>query len=281
MERKPIGIFDSGVGGLTVFSEIRKKFPHEDLIYFGDTARVPYGPKSKNTVMDYSIQNARFLTSLQVKMIIVACNTSSAVAIEQLQSMFSVPVIGVLQPGAELALSTTRNKRIGIIGTEGTINSNAYPLALKKIDQGVETFSVPCPLFVPLVEEGWQDKPVTFTIVKEYLSELLDQSIDTLVLACTHYPILKSVIEKVIGKQSISLIDSAEAIANYLESVITTEYDKDLNPNIRDSQTQNYIGKDHFFVSDNEEKFRRIASMILKQEITNLVKVKLAESWFL
>jgi glutamate racemase len=276
---RPIGIFDSGVGGLTVFSEIRKKFPSEDLIYFGDTARVPYGPKSKNTVIEYSIQNARFLLSFQVKMIIVACNTSSAVAIKPLQELFPVPVIGVLQPGAELAAATTKNNRIGIIGTEGTINSGAYPLAIEKINKAIKSYSVACPLFVPLVEEGWQDHHVTKEIVSEYLAELLDKSIDTLVLACTHYPILKAVIKQVAG-EDINLIDSAETLACYLESQINNMESTDSPQNGETGFTRQSAGKDYFYVSDNEEKFRKIASMILNKEIQNLVRVKLAESWF-
>ena len=270
MSKRPIGIFDSGVGGLTVFSEIRKRFPAEDLIYFGDTARVPYGPKSKSTIIDYSIQNTRFLNSYQVKLVIIACNTSSALAIDQLKEIFSVPIIGVLEPGAEQAVRNSKTGKIGIIGTEGTINSQAYPNEIKRLNPQAETFSISCPLFVPLVEEGWYNHPVALTIAKEYLSSLTAKNIDTLVLGCTHYPILKRVIQEAVGEQ-ITLIDSAQAIADYLDRYlrIQCEAEKEKTP-----------GKDYFYVSDNEEKFRTIASRILNLEISNLQRVKLAESWF-
>ena len=270
MSKRPIGIFDSGVGGLTVFSEIRKRFPAEDLIYFGDTARVPYGPKSKSTIIDYSIQNTRFLNSFQVKLVIIACNTSSALAINHLRENFSVPIIGVLEPGAEQAVKTSKTGKIGIIGTEGTINSQAYPNEIKRLNPQAETFSTPCPLFVPLVEEGWHNHPVALTIAKEYLSSLTDKKIDTLVLGCTHYPILKRVIQEAVGAQ-ITLIDSAQAIADYLDHYLNSKLEKEEATN---------RGKDYFYVSDNEEKFRLIASRILDLEINNLQRVKLAESWF-
>ncbi len=275
MNGKPIGIFDSGVGGLTVFSEIRKRFPAEDLIYFGDTARVPYGPKSKNTIVDYSVQNTRFLAGFQVKLIIVACNTSSAVAIDLLREQFSLPIIGVLEPGAEKAVAASKSGRIGIIGTEGTINSSAYPKEIKKLNPSAATYSQSCPLFVPLVEEGWQDHPVAFEIVKEYLAPLLAEKIDTLVLGCTHYPILKKMIKRVVGND-IALIDSAETISEYLENYLRLQ---DNNPEAKSPDRQK--GKDYFYVSDNEKKFKDIASRILQENIENLVRVKLAESWFI
>jgi len=278
LNKRPIGIFDSGVGGLTVFSEIRKKFPNEDLIYFGDTARVPYGPKSKNTIIDYSIQNTRFLNSFQVKLIIIACNTSSALAIEQLKDLFPVPIIGVLEPGAEQAVKTSKNGRIGIIGTEGTISSMAYPKEIKRLNTQTETFSVPCPLFVPIVEEGWHNHPVALTIAKEYLSPLLAEKIDTLVLGCTHYPMLKKVIHQAVGEE-ITLIDSAEAITKNLEKFLATLVDEVSITGFYENN--NITGKDYFYVSDNEDKFQNIASRILNLEITNLKRVKLAESWFI
>ncbi|MFC1887418.1 glutamate racemase [Candidatus Cloacimonadota bacterium] len=265
--KRPIGIFDSGVGGLTVFKEIRKKFPYEDIVYFGDTARVPYGPKSKNTVIDYSIQNARFLTQCGAKIIVVACNTSSAVALEQLQRNFSVPVIGVIIPGAEAAVKATNNNRIGVIGTDGTIRSKAYFNAIRDLVSHAEIYSKACPLFVSLVEEGWEDHEVTELVIKEYLTSLLDKNIDTLVLGCTHYPILKQAIRKIVGNK-LALVDSAEAIAEELKHTIP-----DLETEI--------MGSDKFFVSDNEEKFRQIASHILGSNIDSLMNVKLGESWYL
>lgn len=274
MKKEAIGIFDSGVGGLTVFSAIREKFPDEDLIYFGDTARVPYGPKSRNTIIEYSIQNARFLNSFQVKLIIVACNTSSAIAIDELRKKFAVPVIGVLEPGADQAVRRTRNKRIGIIGTEGTINSNAYQDEMRKIVPEIETFALPCPLFVPIVEEGWHDHQIADIITREYLNPLLTKEIDTLVLGCTHYPVLKPVIQKIVGEQVV-LIDSAEAVTSHLEAFLTTYPENSCSP-----EGQKARGADFFYVSDNEDKFRHIASRLLNRDITNLTKVRLAESWF-
>ena len=267
MDKKPIGIFDSGVGGLTVFKEIRKRFPFEDIIYFGDTARVPYGPKSRNTVIEYSIQNARFLIQQGAKIIVVACNTSSATALTQLKKLLPVPVLGVIEPGALSAIKTTGNKRIGVIGTEGTIRSQAYSKAISKLDESCSVFSKPCPLFVSLAEEGWEDHEVTQLTIKEYLTSLMQDDIDTLVLGCTHYPILKTSIQKFVGNK-ITLVDSAEAVTDRLDEIL---------PN-RESRI---IGEDRFYVSDNEEKFNRIASKILDTEIDKLIKVKLGEGWFL
>ncbi len=267
MDKKPIGIFDSGVGGLTVFKEIRRRFPYEDIIYFGDTARVPYGPKSRNTVIEYSVQNARFLIQQGAKIIVIACNTSSATALIELQKLLPVPVLGVIEPGALSAVKVTDNKRIGVIGTEGTIRSQAYSSAISKLDENCNVFSKPCPLFVPLVEEGWEDHEVTQLTIKEYLTSLLQKDIDTLVLGCTHYPILKTSIQKFVGNK-ITLVDSAQAVTDKLEEILPNRETKE-------------IGKDNFYVSDNEAKFKQIASKILDMEIDKLIKVKLGEGWFL
>ncbi len=267
MDKKPIGIFDSGVGGLTVFKEIRKRFPYEDIIYFGDTARVPYGPKSRNTVIEYSIQNARFLIQQGAKIIVIACNTSSATALTQLQKLLPVPVLGVIEPGALSAVKMSVSKRIGVIGTEGTIRSQAYSSAISKLDKSCIVFSKPCPLFVPLAEEGWQDHEATRLTIKEYLTSLLQNDIDTLVLGCTHYPILKTAIQQFAGDK-VTLVDSAKTVTDKLDDIL---------PN-RESKK---IGEDHFYVSDNEEKFNNIASKILGMNIDKLIKVRLGEGWFL
>jgi glutamate racemase len=267
LDKKPIGIFDSGVGGLTVFKEIRKRFPFEDIIYFGDTARVPYGPKSRNTVIDYSIQNARFLIQQGAKIIVIACNTSSATALIDLQKLLPVPVLGVIEPGALSAVKSSGNKHIGVIGTEGTIRSQAYSTAISKLDDSCIIFSKPCPLFVPLAEEGWEDHEVTQLTIKEYLTSLLHKDIDTLVLGCTHYPILKTSIQKFVGSK-ITLVDSAQAVTDKLDEILPNRETKE-------------IGKDYFYVSDNEVKFKQIASKILDMEIDKLIKVKLGEGWFL
>jgi len=264
--KKPIGIFDSGVGGLTVFKEIRQKFPYEDIVYFGDTARVPYGPKSPATIIQYSLQNARFLLQQQVKMIVVACNTASSYALEQLQQVIPVPVIGVIEPGAKAAIAKTRNNRIGIIGTYGTVNSGAYQNEIHKLRSEAVVYSHPCPMFVPIVEEGLENHAVAMQLAREYLAKLIIKDIDTLILGCTHYPIMKDTIQKV-TENKINLIDSAEVIAASLQEIL---------PEI---ETEGK-GKDLFFVSDNEDNFRRIAERIIGSELTYLQKVILGESWF-
>ncbi len=265
MKKRAIGIFDSGVGGLTVFKSIRQHFPNEDIIYFGDTARVPYGPKSKNTVINYSIQNTRFLIQQNIKLLIIACNTSSAVAIPYLQKMTNIPVIGVIVPGAEEAISLTKTGRIGIIGTEGTINSSAYKNELLRLNTSLEITSQPCPLFVSLVEEGWLNRHVTELVIQDYLSDFKSQNIDTLILGCTHYPVLKPAIDKFFSGK-VNLVDSSLAIIKHISKHIT--------------RSSSQIGKDLFYVSDNEEKFVKIANMILEKQVTNLKKVSLGESWF-
>lgn len=265
MEKRSIGIFDSGVGGLTVFKSIREYFPNEDIIYFGDTARVPYGPKSKHTVINYSIQNTRFLLQQNIKLLIIACNTSSAVAIPYLQKMTNIPVVGVIIPGAEEAISLSKTGRIGIIGTDGTINSNAYKNELLKINNNLEIFSQSCPLFVSLVEEGWLDKDVTNMIIEDYLDVFKNYNIDTLILGCTHYPVLKPAIDKFFSGK-VNLVDSSQAIIKHIRPFLDNSSD--------------VPGKDLFYVSDNESKFIKIADMILDNKITDLKKVNLGESWF-
>ncbi len=264
--KRPIGIFDSGVGGLTVFKSIRDHFPYEDIIYFGDTARVPYGPKSPNTIVEYSVQNTRFLLQHNVKILIVACNTSSAVAIPHLRELTNIPVIGVIEPGAEQAVLNTKSERIGVIGTEGTIRSEAYKFAIHALTPRAKVFSRACPLFVPLAEEGWHHHAIANQIAMEYLRAFNEDDIDTLVLGCTHYPLLKDVIQSVIGDK-ILLIDSADAIAVYLKRILPNDND-------------NKLGTNYFFVSDNENKFAQIGSRILGYELSNLQRVRLFESWF-
>lgn len=265
--KKPIGIFDSGVGGLTVYKTIRAHFPEEDLIYFGDTARVPYGPKSPNTIIEYSLQNARFLLQNQIKILIVACNTSSSVALPALRKITNIPIIDVIDPGSEQAVLQTITGKIGVIGTEGTVRSQAYTKAILNLKPDSFVVSKACPLFVPLAEEGMHDNQIAYDVVSEYLSELKDRNIDTLVLGCTHYPLLKDVIQRVMGA-GVSLVDSAEAIAAYLERMLPPEQD-------------GTAGKDEFYVSDNEQKFSLIASRILGTQTSFLKRVRLYESWFI
>ena len=279
----PIGIFDSGVGGLTVFKEIRRAFPTNDIVYFGDTARVPYGTKSKETIIEYSMQNARFLLQQGVEVIVIACNTASAFALESLQKVIDMPVIGVIDAGAEAALKATRNGKIGVIGTEGTVNSHAYRDAIRYQVSGIgyqevknppcpplkrgefEVFEKACPLFVPLAEEGWHEHSVTKQVTEIYLSDLLKSGIDTLVLGCTHYPILKNVIKEVTG-ESVVLVDSAEAVLEHLRVVLKTP---------TSTVDTEIIGKDHFYVSDNAEKFARIAKIILEVNEINIERVSI------
>jgi len=195
----PIGIFDSGIGGLTVLKEIITALPDEDTLYLGDTARLPYGTKSEETVIKYSVENTRFLLKYNIKLLVVACNTASAVSLQVLRKQFSIPIVGVIEAGARAASRATKNGKVGIIGTETTVSSGAYTKAIREINSDIDTFGQSCPLFVPLVEEGWIDDDVTFTVAERYLGNLKDKGIDTLVLGCTHYPLLKGVIQKVMG----------------------------------------------------------------------------------
>jgi glutamate racemase len=219
MNKLPIGVFDSGIGGLTVLAAIQKALPAEDTIYLGDTARVPYGTKSAEVVTRYAINNARFLVDNGIKLLVIACNTASAVALGELQRQLEVPVIGVIEPGARKALEATKNKTIGVIGTEGTVASSSYQATLARLDPQVKVLARSCPLFVPLTEEGWENHPVAKTVAQEYLSDWSKQGIDTLILGCTHYPILKRTISKVISPK-ITLVDSASAIASTVAKTI-------------------------------------------------------------
>ena len=208
----PIGVFDSGVGGLTVVRALMERLPFENIIYFGDTARVPYGVKSVETISHYTREIAEFLLAKDVKLLIIACNTMAAVAAQVVKDLSSVPVLDVIDAGALGAIAHTRSKQVGVIGTPTTINSNAYACAIHQHQTDIRIFSQACPLFVPLVEEGWLDHPVTRLTAQEYLKPVLAQNIDTLVLGCTHYPLLKPLLQEVVGDK-IYLVDSAEAMA--------------------------------------------------------------------
>ncbi len=264
-KEKPIGVFDSGIGGLTVVKRVASALPKENIIYFGDTARVPYGSKSNATVIEYGLQDARFLINKNVKAIVVACNTVSSVALDEIRRKFNVPVIGVIEPGATLAAKETKNGRIGVIGTRATVNNKAYSSEIKKINSTIEVYEKECPLFVPLAEEGWIKHKATYDIAEEYLKELRELKIDTLVLGCTHYPILSTVIQDVIGK-NVKLIDSGIASAE----VIKKELDRvDLHTNKYTS------GSQEFYVSDIPTKFKEVAELFLGQEIKFVQKVDL------
>lgn len=264
---KPIGVFDSGIGGLTVVKHLSAVLPNEHIVYFGDTARVPYGSKSNSTVIEYSIQDTNFLLHKNVKIVVVACNTASSIAISELQKKFSVPVIGVIIPGAQMAVNETVNRRIGVIGTRATIGNQAYSKAIKKIDKDIQVFEKACPLFVPLAEEGWTHHRATHEIAEEYLKELKENEIDTLVLGCTHYPILSDVIQEVIGSR-VTLIDSGVATAGVVKNEIhklKLETDHKDHPNL------------DLFVSDIPTKFQEVAELFLGKKVNKAVKVDLEE----
>ncbi|MGB8455454.1 MAG: glutamate racemase [Anaerocolumna sp.] len=252
----PIGVFDSGIGGLTVAREIMRQIPNETIIYFGDTARVPYGSKSKQTIITYSRQIMKFLQTKNVKAIVIACNTASAFALEAVSAEVSIPVIGVVKPGAKVAAETTKNGNIGIIGTEGTINSGIYNSFLSKTNPNVKVYGKACPLFVPLVEEGWLSDPVTVEVAKRYMSELQDYDIDTLVLGCTHYPLIRHTIGSVVGDK-VTLVNPAFETARTLKEVLACKGLESTNP-----------AADHkFYVSDGAEKFQKFANTILPCEV--------------
>ncbi|MGE5498438.1 MAG: glutamate racemase [Syntrophothermus sp.] len=262
-KEKPIGIFDSGIGGLTVVKRVASILPTENIVYFGDTARVPYGGKSNTTVIEYSKQDARFLIKKNVKVIVVACNTASSVALEDLRREFNVPVIGMIEPGAEFALRETKNGRIGVIGTNTTINNQAYSKAIKSRNPGVEVFEKACPLFVPLVEEGWIEQEATRLIAEEYLKEFKSLGIDTLVLGCTHYPILAGVIQSVIG-ENVKLVDSGIAAA----SVVKSELQR------IGFETNSFSnGLQDYYVSDIPQKFSEIASVFMGKPLEHIRKI--------
>ena len=263
----PIGLFDSGVGGLTVLREIARQLPAESTTYFGDTARVPYGSKSRDVITRFSLEITQFLLQEKVKMIVVACNTASAFALAALRARFDIPVIGVIEPGAQAALSATRTGRVGVIGTEGTIESQAYSEAIHRLKQDIQVFGQACPLIVPLVEEGWLEKPVALEIVKEYLSPLLTNTIDTLVLGCTHYPLLKNLLARVAGP-GVRLIDSAEET--------TRAVGRELKQRELEAPAKAPVLR-RFFVSDAPEKFEKTGQRFLGQAIPGVKRVDISQ----
>ncbi len=248
----PIGIFDSGIGGLTVMSAIMKRLPNESLIYLGDTARVPYGNKSQETVVRYSRECAHFLVERGVKAVVVACNTASAYALADLGRELSVPVIGVIEPGAFAAMQKTSKKTIGVIGTSGTVASNAYGKALKALDPKVRVVSLACPLFVPLVEEGWIDNDITYAIANRYLADMANEGIDVLILGCTHYPLLKKAIAEQVGGL-VSLVDSAETTSLALKDCLSK------NKSHCSSATVSH----RIYVTDLPARFESVARLFL------------------
>jgi len=257
---RPIGVFDSGLGGLTVLRALMEKFPHESFIYLGDTARVPYGNKSKNTISKYSNEIVDFLLAKDVKAIVVACNTVSALALPKLKSKLSIPVMGVIEPGVKAAYHITKNNNIGIIGTLGTIHSAAYEIQLKRMNSDLEVNSQACPLLVPLAEEGWMEEKIVKDILLHYLTPLIKKEIDTIILGCTHYPVFSSIMEEILG-QTIQLIDSPKEVATTFFELLNS---------------MNYLSKNKLpgklscFVTDKTKSVHGIAGRFLGSDISKL-----------
>ena len=261
----PIGVFDSGVGGLTVAREIMRNLPSEKIVYFGDTARVPYGSKSKETIIRYSRQIVHFLREQKVKAIVIACNTASAFALEAVKDELDIPVLGVIEAGAKVAAEATDNKRVGVIGTLGTVGSGIHEAYLKQLDPGITVLGKACPLFVPLVEEGWLHDPVTTEVASRYLQELKDKEIDTLILGCTHYPLIRSTIREVMG-ESVRLVNPAYETALQLKSLLA-------EMNISSSGSREEEFPYRFYVSDLADEFKDFANSILPYDVSMAKKI--------
>lgn len=272
----PIGIFDSGVGGLTVYRALHERLPREHFIYLGDTARVPYGTKSLETVERYALENSMFLASHGIKLLVVACNTASALALPKIRQKLGIEVIGVIGPGGRRAVSlfseSGRSPRIGVIATEATVASNAYVEAIRRASEDAEVLQISCPLFVPLAEEGWTAEPETFSIAERYLAPMRGFSPDALVLGCTHYPILREAIQQTVGKNVI-LIDSGEAAAEEVKNILETT---GLSSNREVPERRTLCDDlDHFYVTDAAERFSRVAERFLGAKPSKLEAVEL------
>jgi glutamate racemase len=257
MDKRPIGIFDSGVGGLTVLKEIEDLLPNEDIVYFGDTARVPYGNKSKATILKFTTENILFLLKKKVKIVIIACNTASALALDSLRDVFNVPIIGVIEAGVVKALTVSKNLKVGVIGTRSTIGSNAYQNALLSRNKNIKIYAKSCPLFVPLAEEGMLSGEITAKVVDLYLKSFKKSRVDTIILGCTHYPLLKETIASYMGKAVI--IDSAKEVAQHARIILNQH-------NLLNSKTKK--GRCEFYASDETNNFSELAKMFLKRPVT-------------
>ncbi len=262
---RSIGVFDSGIGGLTVIRALMKYLPNENLTYFGDTARNPYGIKSEEVIRQYAYEDGSFLMSKGVKAIVVACNTVSSVALDVIESHFDVPVIGMIHPGASYSVKTSKSKRIGVIGTLATIGSEAYTRAIHQIDPSISVFAVPCPLFVPLAEEGWDNHPAARLIADEYLAPLRRERIDTLILGCTHYPILRHTIQLAAGS-GVQLVDSGEAA---IEDVVRVLRERDMLNASKDEPNH------EFYVSDVPQRFKYLGDLFLGRQLRRVQRVHL------
>jgi glutamate racemase len=274
--RLPIGIFDSGVGGLTVYRALHEQLPNERFVYLGDTARVPYGTKSLATVERYAVENSRFLAAHGIKLLVVACNTASALALPAIRAALEMDVVGVIGPGARAAVAAVKQNgahgRIGVIATESTVRSGAYSSAIKKADPSATVLEQPCPLFVPLAEEGWAEHAVTANVAETYL-EGLRAKVDTLVLGCTHYPILRAIIQRTVGDQ-VTLIDSGEATAAEVRILLKAKDLARLTMPTGALERQLCDDLDHFYVTDAEERFARVAERFLGSKPSRLEAVE-------
>ena len=262
----PVGIFDSGIGGLTVLKELLAVLPNEGTLYLGDTARVPYGIRSAETVTRYSFENTRFLFSLGIKLLVVACNTVSSISIEAIRKSVEIPVIGVIEPGARAAAAATRTNKVGVIGTDATVRSGAYTRAIRNVNDSIEVFALPCPLFVPLVEEGWTDGAIAELTAERYLLNMKGRGIDTLVLGCTHYPLLKDVLSNIMG-EGVVLIDSAVETAQEIKHTLET---LSLLDNCGDGAPHD------FYVTDSPERFVTVGERFLGKRIEHIKKIELS-----
>jgi len=270
----PIGIFDSGVGGLTVYRALHNRLPNEHFVYLGDTARVPYGTKSLSTVERYAVENSQFLASRGIKLLVVACNTASALALPKIREKIGLDVVGVIGPGGRKAVELTSDRpkaKIGVIATDATVASNAYFEAIRRASDTAEVLQTACPLFVPLAEENWVNEPETFSIAAKYLAEMKAFAPDALVLGCTHYPILRDVIQQTVG-QDVKLIDSGEATAEEVERLLA---EKELaNPTAVTGRRQLCDDLDHFYVTDAADRFARVAERFLGTKPSKLEAIE-------
>ncbi len=265
MDRRPIGVFDSGLGGLTAVKELMKQLPKESIVYFGDTGRVPYGTRSNETVIKYVLQDIRFLLNFDIKLIIIACGTASSVALDVVKDQFDIPIVGVVEPAVQQAVKLTKNKKMGIIGTAGTINSGSYARKINEIDCEIVTISQACPLFVPLVENGYIDNQVARLVAEEYLHPLMAAKVDTIIMGCTHYPLLKNTITEIMGPE-VSLVDPGAETARYVKELLEQEGKlSKLKPDKAKAQYK-------YFVSDSVESFSRLGGIFLEKGINEYVE---------
>lgn len=266
-KKAPIGVFDSGVGGLTVAREIMRQLPDENIVYFGDTARLPYGSKSKESIIRFSRQIIRFLQTRRVKAIVIACNTATAQALEAARQEFDTPIIGVIEPGARAAIAETKNKKIGVVGTEGTILSRMYTRVIREMEPEAEVLGKACPLFVPLVEEGFTKHHITEEVIDIYLKEMKESEVDTMILGCTHYPLLRSAIMEYMG-EDVRIVNPAYEAAMDLKKLL-----EERNLSNEDGEFNKY----EFYVSDAAEKFKKFANSVLPYNVETIHQINIEE----